>query len=912
MTTAPTALRGRTAETAVLTGLLDAVRAGESRCLVVRGEPGVGKTALVDAAVATADGFRVLRAVGVEAEAELPYAGLHQLCRPVLDRVEALPGPQRDALQVAFGAGEGPTPDRFLVALAVLSLLSGVAEASPLLCVVDDEQWLDEASAMALAFVARRLLAEAIAIVFVGREPSASLAGLPELALEGIGEEDARLLLASRMRGRFDERVRERILAETRGNPLALLELPESLTPMELAGGFDLPDARSRASRTEQSFLRRFEALPAASQELLLTAAAEPVGDVALLWRAAERLGIGPEAAAPAEQAGLIELGSRARFRHPLVRSAIYHAAAPEQREGVHAALAEATDPAADPDRRAWHRAHAAPGLDEGVAAELEGSAGRAQRRGGLAAAAAFLERATELTPDPARRGERAMAAAQAKLDAGAPDAALALVETAELAPLDELSRASLQRLRAQIAFARRRGGDSPTLLLEAARRLVPLDPEMARETGLEALGAGIFAGSVEDSAEALAEVRAAPTEAPPRPRDLLFDGLALRATEGYAAGVPATLAALGAFREQGEDVPRADRWMWMACRLAADLWNEEIWEDLVTRGTDRARATGALGTLPILLSLQAGLRIHRGEFSEARALLDEADAISEAMGSAALVFLRPLLVAYRGREDEVLELIGAGREAVVADGRSTALSLFESAGSTLYNALGRYEEALAYAERACAVLPMVMFPTALVELVEAAVRSDRRAVAEDALAQLAERTQASGTDWALGIEARSRALLADGEEADRLYAEAVERLSRRRVAPYLARAQLVYGEWLRRARRRRDAREQLRAAHGTFARIGADAFAERARRELEATGETVRNRGPETRDLLTPQEAQIARLARDGLSNIEIGAQLFISPRTVQYHLRKVFAKLDITSRRQLGRVAPALLNPS
>ena len=907
-----TPLIGREAEEAVMRSLLDAVRAGESRAQVVRGEAGMGKTVLLEQATESAADLRVLRAAGVESEMELPFAGLHQLCRPVLDGLERLPDPQREALQVAFGLREGATPDRFLVALAVLTLLAGVAEERPLLCVVDDAQWLDEASTLALAFVARRLLAEAIAIVFVTREADPALAGIPELTIEGVNDEDARLLLASRMRGRLDDRVRDRIVAETRGNPLALLELPASLTPTELAGGFDLPDAHSRRSRTEQSFLDRFESLPATTRELLLTAAAEPVGDVALLWRAAERQGIGTEALAPGESAGLIELGSRVRFRHPLVRSAIYHAAAPAERERVHAALADATDPEADPDRRAWHRAHAAPGLDESVAAELEGSAERAQRRGGIAAAAAFLQRAAELTPDDARRGERAMAAAQAKLEAGAPEAAQALVEMAELAPLDELNRACLQRLRAQISFAQRRGGDAPPKLLEAARRLVPLDPALARETALEGLGASNFTGSIGDSGAALEEVRAAPADSPPRPSDLLFEGLATHATEGYAAGAAPLREALEAFRRDEEGDPSTNRWLWMACRSAADLLDEEVWEALMSRADRRARASGALSVLPIVASLQAGLFLHGGEFSEARALLDEADAISEAMGSAALVLIRPMLVAYRGRETEALALIEAGRESALADGRGMTVTMIENAGAILYNGLGRYEEALGFAERACAGGQLAMHSVALVELIEAAARCDRRELAETSLERLSERAQASGSDWGLALEARSRALLAASEEADPLYREAIERLCRRRLAPYLARAQLVYGEWLRRENRRVDAREQLRAAHGILNAAGMDAFAERARRELEATGETVRKRSEESADALTPQEAQIGRMARDGLSNTEIGAQLFISPRTVQYHLRKVFAKLEITSRRQLGRVAPGLLNPS
>jgi len=905
-------LIGRDAESVVLGQLLDAVRDGGSRALVVRGEAGIGKTALLDQAVASASDLQVLQALGVESEMELPFAGVHQLCRPVLDRLERLPDPQREALEVAFGLREGAAPDRFLVALAVLTLLSDVAEAQPLLCVVDDAQWLDEASTLALAFVARRLLAEPIAIVFVTREAGAALAALPELVLDGIGDEDARLLLASRMQGRLDDPVRERIVAETRGNPLALLELPQSLTPTELAGGFDLPDAHSRMSRTEQSFLSRFESMPAATQQLLLTAAAEPVGDVALLWRAAERLGVSPDAVAPGEREGLIELGSRVRFRHPLVRSAIYHSAAPEERERVHAALADATDPEVDPDRRAWHRAHAAPGLDESVAADLEGSADRAQRRGGIAAAAAFLERAAELTPDPARRGERAMAAAQAKLEAGAPETAQALAETAALASLDELNRARLERLRAQIGFAIRRGSDAAPMLLEAARQLVPLDPAMARETGLEAVAAGLYSGSMGDSLEALDEVRAAPTTTPPRPTDLLFDGLATRVTEGYAAGAEPLRQALAAFRRDEDGDPSSDRWLWMACRVTSDSWDEETWVELATRGASRARAAGALDVLPINAIQLSGTCIHSGRFSEALALSEEADGILEAIGNAKLMFAGPMLSAYRGREEETLAMIPAAREDALSGGRGTALSMVETAGAILCNGLGRYEDALGFAERANAVGPLARYAMAPLELIEAAARCDRPELAAEALATLAERTQASGTDWALGLEARSRALLAEGERADRLYAEAVERLSRTRLAPHHARCQLVYGEWLRREKRRRDAREQLRAAHETFARIGAEAFAERARRELEATGETVRKRSDETADALTPQEAQIARMARDGLSNTEIGAQLFISPRTVQYHLRKVFLKLDITSRRQLGRVPPGRLNPS
>ena len=908
---AQTTLRGRDAECAVLDGLLDAVRNGESRVLVLRGEPGVGKTALLEHAIGSARDLRLVRAVGVESEMELAFAALQQLCAPMLHRVEHLPGPQQEALRVAFGLSGGEAPDRFVVGLAALGLISETAEERPLLCLVDDAQWLDHASGLALAFVARRLLAESVAIVFATREPRQELSRLPELVVEGVGDDDARLLLESGLRGPLDERVRDRFLAETRGNPLALLELPRSLTTAELAGGFGLPDAPALADRIEQSFLARLQSVPRETQQLLLTAAAEPVGDVTLLWRAAELLGIGPDRLAPAESAGLIELDGRVRFRHPLVRSAVYGAADQADRREAHAALAEATDPEVDPDRRAWHRAQAAVGLDEDVARELERSADRAQGRGGVAAAAAFLARAAELTPDPAPRGARALAAAQAKLEAGAPEAAHALAATAELTPLDELQRARLQRLRAQIVFALRRGSDAPPLLLDAARRLVPLDPGQARETCLEALAAAIFAGRLDDGPGVLEVARATSAASqPPGPIDLLLNGLATRVTEGYAAGVPPLRAALEAFQRDDANNPANNHWLWLACRVAADLWEHEMWDELASRGERLAREAGALNILPDAAAYRAGMHVHAGEYAAARALLEEAQAIAEATGTALLTPGGPMVAAYRGNEAEALALIEAARRDATARRQGMALSLIDCANAVLCNGLGRYEEALTAAEEACAQDEMSLYSLALVELIEAAARSNRPELAATALERLSVRTQASATEWALGLEARSRGLLTDGSSAEAHYEEAVKRLARGRVAPHLARAQLVYGEWLRRENRRVDAREQLRAAHDTFNTIGAQAFAERASRELLATGETARRRAVDTSDALTPQEAQIARLARDGFSNPEIGAQLFISPRTVQYHLHKVFAKLDIASRIQLGRVPPSRLS--
>jgi DNA-binding CsgD family transcriptional regulator len=907
-------LRGRHMECDVLDRLLAEVRAGHSQVLVVRGEAGVGKTALLEYVQERASGCRVARAAGVESEMELAFAGLHQLSAPMLGSLAHLPEPQRAAIGTAFGLADGAAPDRLLVGLAVLGLLSQVAEEQPLVCLVDDVQWLDRASTQALAFVARRLLAESVVLVLAVREPAEddALAGLPEMAVRGLGDSDARSLLDAALPARMDERVRDRIIAETRGNPLALLELPRGLTATELAGGFGRPDAQPLASRIERTFRRRLESLPAATQTLLLTAAAEPVGDVTLLWSAAQRLDIGVDAAAPAEAAGLIELGVRVRFRHPLVRAAAYRAATVPERRQAHRALAEATDPEADPDRRAWHRAHAAAGPDEEVAAELERSATRAQARGGVAAAAAFLERATELTADPVRRGPRALAAAQAKLDAASPDDASALVATADLCPLDELDRARLVRLRAQIAFARRRGSDAPPLLFEAARRLEALDAPLARETHLDALGAAIFAGRLGHGpgvVEMAQAARAAPPgPQPPRPVDLLLDGLACRFTEGYAAGVGPLRLALQAVSEGDGDL----RWLWLACRIASELWDDETWEELATRQVRVARQTGALAVLPLALTYRSGVHLHSGELARASALIDEADPLTRSIGGAPLMYTKILLAAWRGQKAPALTLVDAGVRDATSRGEGRGLAWTEYAAAVLHNGLGEYEAALAAAQAACEHDDLGLVAWAMVELIEAATRHDRPDMAAATLTRLAERTRAGGTDWALGIEARSRALVSGGQVADALYREAVERLARTRVSVHLARAHLVYGEWLRREQRRSDAREQLRTAHEMFDRFEADGFAERARRELLATGETVRRRTLSPDDVLTPQEAQVARLAAEGRTNSEIGAQLFISPRTAEYHLRKVFTKLDISSRRQLREALDLLEQPT
>jgi len=897
----------RNRERETLDRFVEETRASRSRVLVLRGDAGIGKTALLGYLSDVAAGCRIARVVGIESEMELAFAGLHALCAPMLGRLGHLPVPQRDALNTAFGMSAGPPPDRFLVGLAVLSLLADTAEEQPLVCIVDDAQWLDRVSVQTLAFVARRLLAEPVGLVFALRESSDDheLGGLPELVIEGLAADDARRLLDATIPGSLDARVRDRILGEAGGNPLALLELPRERSTIAVAGGFGLPLEAPLTSRIEQGFVRQLEPFSAGTRRLLLLAAAEPVGDVTLLWRAAERLGIGPEAATPAEAAGLVEIGTRVRFRHPLLRSAVYRAApAPERRE-VHHALADATDADVDPDRRAWHRARAAGRPDEAVAGELERSAGRAQARGGLSAAAAFLQRAAELTPDPAMRVERSLAAAQAKLDVADAASASELLAAAELGPVSDLQRARLQRLGAQIVFTSQRGRDAPPLLLEAARQLDPLDPAMARETYLEAIASAMFAGRLgtgPDERE-LAEAASAVTQAPALgAADRLLGALVTRFTQGYAASVGPISRVLRAFDEPdggGED----RRWLWLAVRLTQDLWNDELWHALATRGVRLARKTGELNLLPNALNYLAALNIHSGAFGTAAVLIDEVESITQATGLPPLKYAAAMLATMRGDEAAALAVLEWGSRNATERGEGSAVSAAYWFTALLHNAHGHYGEALAAARQACEHVDVIFYGWALAELVEAGVRDGRPDEAAAALGRLSERTRASGTEWALGIEARCRALLSDDES---LYQESVERLARSRAVVELARSRLLYGEWLRRENRRIDAREQLRAAHEMFSQMGAEAFAGRAQRELSATGETVRKRSVETVDELTAQEAQVARLAAQGRTNPEIAALLFVSPRTVEYHLHKVFPKLGISSRRELRRALP------
>lgn len=896
-----------------MSGLLAAVRAGRSDVLVVRGEAGIGKSALLEFLLERAHGCRVARMTCVESEMELAYAGLHQLCAPLLEYSSNLPGPQQEALGLVLGLQTGTTPDRFLVGLAVLSLLTEVAESKPLICCVDDAQWLDQASARVLEFVARRLAVESVVVIFAVRDSAEEplLGGLPDLFVHGLKPLESAALLQSAVGSSIERGVRDRIVAESHGNPLALLEVARGLVAGDLTfEGERGLGATPIGQRLEERFLRQVQGLPQDTRQLLLTAAAEPVGDIQLLWRAAERLGIPIVAVTMAETAGLIELDGATRFRHPLVRSAVYRSATPAERRQAHQVLADVMDPEADPDRRVWHLARAAFGPDDALAAELERAADRALAHGGLAACAAFLERAALLTADSSHRVRRSLDAAQAKMHVGKFEDGEALLEMAEAGPLVEADRARIEVLRAESSFAANRGNVAVPLLLAAARRLEPLDAGRARDTYLDALSAALFAGrlAVGAGAREVAEaVRKAPPPETTRKRDALLEGLAIRFTEGYGPAAPLSQRAVHAFATEKLELEEALGFTWLAAATAASLWDDGHWDALTRRHLDVAREAGALSALPLALATRTIVHLFTGDLAAAALLVEEARFIADVAQSRLAPYGEVGFLAMRGSLETAEPLIEACLDDVRARGEGVGINMAGWARAVLCNALGRYEEAL-QAALGASENPLELGPPqwALGELVEAGVHSGDITAAEAALRELSAMARASGTEWALGVEASRRAMLCDGRVAEELFREGIAHLARTKVKVELARAHLLYGEWLRREGRRRDARVELRTSYEALSGMGLEAFAERARRELAATGETARKRVPSVATEFTSQEVNIARLAAQGFTNPEIGAQLYISHRTVEWHLHHIFEKLGVNTRRELRRSLP------
>jgi DNA-binding CsgD family transcriptional regulator/tetratricopeptide (TPR) repeat protein len=903
----PRRLLGRQREQQVLADLLTRAREGRSGVVVLRGDAGIGKTSLLDYALARASGFRTIRIAGFESEMEVSNAGLQQLCAPFLGRLDRLPAPQQRALRIALGLEDGDHPDRLMVGLAVLTLLSEASSERPTICVIDDAQWVDAASLQALAFVARRILADPIVMIFAAclRRDDRLISDLPELEVRGLGDHDARTLLTETVPGRLNEQVRENIIAEAGGNPLALTELHRVLSPAQLAGGFGLAEANQLTHRLERAFGRRLAELPPETKTLLLVAAADPTGEPKWLAAAAERLGASDDAVEAARVADFVSVGNTVRFRHPLIRSAVYRGAPLTERRRVHQALADVVDgPAAD-EHRAWHLAHAASAPDEELAARLERSAQQACARSGAAAAAAFLAYAVEMTPDPRRRAERTLLAAEAKMNSGAPEAASKMLMVAQYPTDDPLLSARIDLLRARSACPSGQGGDMTSLLLATAKRLHDVDVELARDTYFEALVAAILAGRLaQKDATALtvaSAARYAPPAAKPRVVDLMLDGLATRILDGYVAGAPLLKHAVQEFIRVDAANAIEPRWYDMAARICLDLFDHDAFEKITERQLELFRDAGVLAQLPVGLGACAAADVFGGRLADAAAHLTEAEAVANAIGSPRWRRIEPHLAAYRGEERPCREMVRAILEVGAVEhgqGFSIAAGLF--ALSVLHNGLGQYAEALSACGRALECDDPAISGYTLAETVEAAARCGDLAAATDALTTLVQRAEASGTDTALGIAARSMALTTDGPVAEAEYRRAITYLEKSPTVVYLARTHLVYGEWLRRQGRRVDARLQLRAAYEMFTSMGADGFAQRASRELEATGETVRKRTGVAAELTT-QESAITKLASDGHTNSEIAAQLFISPRTVEWHMSKIFAKLGVASRKEL-----------
>jgi DNA-binding CsgD family transcriptional regulator/tetratricopeptide (TPR) repeat protein len=902
-------LLDRRGERRVLDELIQAVRAGESRALVITGEPGIGKTMLLDYAAERATGCRVERVAAVESEMEIPWAVVHQLSGPVIDRLDALPAPQRDAVSGAFGLSDAPAADFFLVGLGVLGLLAHAAEEQPLICLVDDQQWLDFASARVLSFVARRLGWESLAVIFATRVTGNHLTGLPELKVGGLPSADVGLLLESTLPGKLDTRVRDRIVAETGGNPLALVELTRGMTPEQLAYGLELPGAVPLAGTIEDRFAQRVEALPEETRRLLTLAAADPVGDPLLLWQAAALIGIDADAQEPAFQDELAEFAPRVMFRHPLVRAAAYRSALPKWRQQSHWALAEVTDPELDTERRAWHRSQSVHGPDEEAAAELETGADLAKARGCLAAAGAYLQRAVALSLDPARRTDRAIIAAEGKIRAGAFDTGTELLAIAESGSLTDAQRARIGFVRAQLAYVSNRGGEAPALLQAAAKTLESVDTELARESYLDTMSAAIFAGRLavpggSSTDVARAALALSPTGPSPPLTERLLHAVAASYLQDEAEAIPALREALATF-PKGLTADRELRWIWLICMISMRTLDHQRWADCAARHLRLARDAGALTELPLALNSQTYTVVFAGNLAAAGDLVAETAAVQTAVGSNLAPYGALVHAAMRGDARVTDELVKRTIAESTERGEGIGITMAEWADSLLSNGLGDYDRALAAAKRATEYEPdLRMLNWPVIELIEAAARSGDPGTASKAYRYLSTTTTASGTSWALGIQARSHALTVEGDEAEGSHRDAIEHLGATNQKPDLARAHLLYGEWLRRTRRRSESRGQLNLAQRMFETMGIRGFAARAERELRTTGQTPRKQAsrPEP-SALTSQEAQVARLARDGFTNPEIGTRLFISPHTVQYHLRKVFAKLGITSRAQLDR---------
>ncbi len=910
--TEPGALVGRAADCRALESMVQAVSRGLSRSMVIVGEPGIGKTSLLQYAARTAGGLRAVSIAGVESELRLGFAAVHRMLVPYLDRIGTLPAPQRDALRSAFGLAAGPPADRFLVGLGALTLFAEVAAEQPLIWLVDDAQWLDRESLEVLGFVGRRLYADSIGLLFGAREPSPGLMaldGLPARHLGGLEPAAARALLATTVSGPLNARVAARIITETGGNPLALLEVAGLLRPDQLAGRSPLPQWLPVGRRMQGHFLRQVKMLPADTGSLLLLASAASNGDPAALWRAAARLGLGPDAAEPAVAQDIVSLEPRVAFRHPLIRSAVYEGARPGDRRKIHDALASIAERDGYPDQAAWHRAAAAVVPDADVAADLERSAARAERRGGYVAQAAFLARAAELTPGAGDRAVRLFAAAQAHLVAG--DGPLAEASLDQAAPrLDEAGmHVAAQRLRASIAVFFSRHKDAPALLLGTVGAVDPPDGPLIRELLFEAMQAALVARQYTSGTTPVDVAKAAlqaPRDPalPPTVTDLLLDGFATRTAVGYAPAVPwlrSAVAALSVAEKTAQVGIPATILGWFA---ADDLWDDQGRQVALERAEAIQRRHGALGALRITLAGLTTGEAWAGRPGEAEARYLEAAEISSLIGVPAPATTGVLLElrAWQGREQESRAL--AEMTAQWGQDRGAAiLEVFALMGLTILElGLGRYAEALSWGVRIYDDDPPGFGNRILPEIVEAAARSGEHRAARAALGRLTDRATASGTPWALGMLARSRALLAHKSDAENFYRQSLAHLSDTSVRTELARAHLLYGEWLRRQKRRRDARSQLRTACDMFDAMGASAFASRTRGELLAAGDHPHQPAERPGPDLTPQEAQVARLAAAGATNAEIATHLFVTASTVEYHLSKVFRKLGITSRRQLA----------